>query len=311
MAEPIETGFTGVIWAARSTEQLSHDLGAGPGAAPMIEAGIAWAEIAASFAAAAFEYEGIVARLRDHWDSTVSGPLVESFTVLRDWLVDAAENASTNSVCCAAQATAHETARSVMPHGADITALESLKNTMEMVDAALGAALSAGAAQIEAELRTTASTAARVMHSYESATARLATPWPQSAPPRLVPTNILNDEPASSSVTAVQSSHTIRPIPAPGVGSLRALQGVSEHSGKVVNQPSTITGAATASATPTEQMSTGPVPLSSAATATGTSERTHTSRVIASAGAVATELDTEAAPPVLGASEHSPHTSTA
>ncbi|WP_280434397.1 PPE domain-containing protein [Nocardia carnea] len=186
MIEPPMPGFTGVIWAARPAEKLAHDLATGPGARPMAEAAAAWSRLAAVFGAAVIEYDRIMARMRDSWRSTESGPVIDRFATLRHWLVDTAAAAGRNAALAGGQAVAYEVACLAMPHMADIAALTATIRSLEQVGAALGAPLVATVADADAEQDLTKANAARVMHSYESASALLAVPWQQVRPPEIV-----------------------------------------------------------------------------------------------------------------------------
>lgn len=194
MVEPPVIGFTGVVWPARRTEQLSRDLTTGPGAAPLAEAGAAWTQLAATFGAAVVEYEQILVRIRAAWRSPDSEVVLERITRLRDWLADAATAAGQNATRTGSQAVAYEVARLAMPHIAEIAALEDLKQGIEQAGATLGAPLVAAAAQIEGEQDRAKANAARVMQSYESATTPLADPWPQQRPPVIATSTALEAE---------------------------------------------------------------------------------------------------------------------
>ena len=54
------TGFTGVIWDARTTDRLVSDLSCGVGSAHLIDAGHAWTSVAAEMADAAMEYLSLI-----------------------------------------------------------------------------------------------------------------------------------------------------------------------------------------------------------------------------------------------------------
>ncbi|WP_328409273.1 PPE domain-containing protein [Nocardia sp. NBC_00403] len=211
MVEPPVVGFTGVIWQARPTDQLARDLTTGRGAAPMAEAGAAWAKLAASFGAAVLEYDQIVAKIRESWRSTESEVVIERITTLRDWLADAAVAAGQNAGRAGGQAVAHEVARLAMPHIAEIAALETARQGIEQAGAALGAPLVAAAAEVDTQQDLVKSNAARVMQSYESATAPLATPWQHRQPPVIASSAALEAEQAGPART------TGAPGPGPGV----------------------------------------------------------------------------------------------
>lgn len=194
MVEPPVIGFTGVVWSARPTEELSRALTTGPGAAPMADASAAWTRLAATFGAAVVEYDRIVAEIRESWRSPESEVVLERITTLRGWLVDVAASAAQNATRAGSQAVAYEVARSAMPHMAEIAALEETKRGIEQAGAALGAPLVAAAAQIAGEQDLARTNAARVMQSYESATTPLANPWPQPRPPVIASSAALEAE---------------------------------------------------------------------------------------------------------------------
>jgi hypothetical protein len=202
MVEPPVIGFTGVVWPARRTEQLSRDLTMGRGGAPMADASAAWAQLAASFAAAVVEYDQIMSTIRESWRSSQSDAVVERITGLRDWLVDAAAAAGQNATRASVQAIAYEVARLAMPHVAEIAALEATKQSIEQAGAALGAPLVAAAAQVDDEQDLAKANAARVMQSYESATTPLATPWLQQHPP-VIATSVALEAEQSSAVAPI------------------------------------------------------------------------------------------------------------
>lgn len=204
MVEPPVIGFTGVVWPARRTEQLSRDLMTGPGAASLTEAGAAWTQLAATFGAAVLEYEQILVRIRAAWRSPDSEVVLDRITKLRDWLADAATAAAQNATRAGGQAVAYEVARLAMPHIAEVAALEDLKQGIEQAGAALGAPLVAAAAQVAGEQDRAQANAARVMQSYESATTPLAEPWPQQRPPVI----------ATSTALEAERNAATRPAPA-------------------------------------------------------------------------------------------------
>lgn len=211
MVEPPAVGFTGVIWEARPTEQLARDLSTGPGAKPMADASAAWARLGASFGAAALEYDQIVARIRQSWSSDESEAVIERIARLRDWLGEAAAQAGRNATHAGSQAVAYEVAALAMPHVDDVAALENAKRGVEQAGAALGAPMVAAAAELDSEQGIAKANAARVMQSYESATAPLAMPWEHPSPPMIASGVALEAEQAA----AQSSSQTSGPSPAP------------------------------------------------------------------------------------------------
>ena len=62
-------GFTNVVWASRSTEQLARDLTDGPGPSSVGEAGAAWVRVANELASVSTDFDKLLARLQTVWDS--------------------------------------------------------------------------------------------------------------------------------------------------------------------------------------------------------------------------------------------------
>ncbi|MEU4342648.1 PPE domain-containing protein [Nocardia sp. NPDC023852] len=310
MVEPPVAGFTGVIWEARPTEQLSRDLTTGRGAIPMAEAGAAWAELAVSFGAAVVEYDQIIAKIRESWRSAESSAAIDRIARLRDWLVDAAAAAGHNASRASGQAVAYEVARLAMPHVTEIAALEVAKRGIEQAGAALGAPLVAAAAQVDTEQNLAKANAARVMQSYESATTPLATPWHQQHPPVIASSAALDAERAAATPTSAPSAAG-RVTPATvGAG----FRGLAMPRAKAAYHTQTVAQAAsTQDVVPVRSTS---VPADSGAgrmmpggmppaAAMGAAERAVRAGAAASLGGEAVEIDAgiDVAPPVLGAAE--------
>ncbi|MGI5218903.1 PPE domain-containing protein [Nocardia sp. CA-290969] len=313
MIEPPIPGFTGVIWAARPAEKLAHDLTTGPGARPMTDAAAAWSRLAAEFGAAVLEYDRIMARMREAWRSTESGPAIDRFTTLRHWLVDAAAAAGRNAALAGGQAVAYEVAGLAMPHTADIAALTATIRSLEQVGAALGAPLVATVADTDAEQHLAKANAARVMHSYESASATLAEPWQQAQPPEIVSSTAWAAERSSA---APPVSGTTLPVSAAlsaatmgaGSGMPRAPRALSPYQAKTLTAaaPATVpvqSSPAAAQPAGTPMLPAGMSPSSALAGA----DRPGRAGVIDEDTDAAMEIDAgiQAAPPVLGAAETS------
>ncbi|WP_433491696.1 PPE domain-containing protein [Nocardia grenadensis] len=313
MVEPPVIGFTGVVWPARPTEQLSRDLTTGPGAAPMAEASRAWTQLAATFGAAVIEYEQIMIGLRESWRSPESEAVLERITGLRDWLVDAAAAAGRNAGHAGGHAVAYEVARLAMPHIVEVAALEDLKQSVEQAGAALGAPLVAVAAQVDGEQSLARANAARVMQSYESATTSLADPWTQQRPPVIATSAALEAEQSTARATASVVG------PATAGGRFAVLPGRAVSRAKVAYRARTVAQSVSApevvpakslaasSDSAASRMSPGGMgPAAGALGALGDGDR------VGRAGAVGTprpgaalnlEAGFDAAPPVLGAAE--------
>ncbi|MGW6724421.1 PPE domain-containing protein [Nocardia sp. NPDC055029] len=185
MIEPPKPGFTGVVWEAREPDRLARELGTGPGALPMAEAGVAWARLATGFGTAALEYEQILGVLRGAWQSTNSQAVLDRITALRDWLTEAATAAAINASRAETQAAAVELARLAMPDVAEIAAVTQAQQMLAQVGAALGAPVAAIAAHTDGAADVAKAGASRVMRAYEAATEPLSTPWQHEAPPVL------------------------------------------------------------------------------------------------------------------------------
>lgn len=209
------TGFTGVDWDARTSQQLATDLGHGPGPAPLVDAGLAWAQLSAELGEAALEYGAVLARLGVHWRSSHSHAALEKLTALAPWLGRAAAEAAENAGRAEAQAAAVAVARLTMPNLAEIDFVDDMR---EMATAATTVVpIIAGAtAQLERAVHEQRMRAARVMQAYETASEQVAQPWAGVAPaPGLVSDGPLNAEQAAER-RAAQGAHTsdhARPAP--------------------------------------------------------------------------------------------------
>ncbi|MBJ8338584.1 PPE domain-containing protein [Antrihabitans sp. YC3-6] len=197
MTEPTGVGFTGVIWEARATERLAHDLTDGPGAIPLADAGAAYARLAAGLAESALEYPQIVAAIQQAWQSNESANAAAQIAKFQQWLADAAAAAGANAVKAEAQAAAHQIARLAMPSAAEVSLTKAAKDGIEKAGAALGAPLVAAAAKVEADQQQAKDRASRVMETYEKATEPLSTAWDQAKPPQIATSVALDAERAA------------------------------------------------------------------------------------------------------------------
>lgn len=313
MIEPPVVGFTGVIWQARPTEQLSRDLTTGHGALPMADAGAAWAKLAASFGQAVLEFDQVVARIRESWTSEDSETAIERIGVLRDWLVDAATTAGHNATCAGGQAIAYEVAQLAMPHVVEIAALEAAKLAIEQTGATLGAPLVAAAARVESEQDLVKANAARVMESYESATSPLATPWEQQVPPVLVSSAPLDAEQAAAESNAVPMPTVSRGVMPSAMAGGIGIANLMPRVQFAYLAPTVAQSVAVSEATPM-QMSpvaadvvTGRTEPGAMAPISGSAQAPSTVRAAAAAIRSTDEFCTDAgpdvAPPVLGETE--------
>ncbi|WP_063130244.1 PPE domain-containing protein [Nocardia fusca] len=310
MIEPPIPGFTGVIWAARPAEKLAHDLATGPGVRPMAEAGAAWSRLAAVFGAAVIEYDQIMARMRDSWRSTESGPAIDRFAALRHWLADTAAAAGRNASLAGGQAVAYEVASLAMPHLDDLAALTAAARSLEQVGAALGAPLVATVADTAAEQDLTKASAARVMHGYESASASLAAPWQHVQPPEIVSSTAWEAErstapPVSGAVPAATMGagfgipRVPRPLSPYRTGASTPLVAAAPEAVPVQSSPA---------AAPSEAGRMVPAGMAPPSALAGADRAVRAGVIDEETGAVM-EIDTgiQAAPPVLGAAETSCH----
>ncbi|MGV9672647.1 PPE domain-containing protein [Gordonia sp. NPDC003504] len=216
------TGFTGVIWDARTPRRLADDLGAGPGAAPLHETAASWLRLADEFAGAAAEYASIVSRLREHWESGVAQPALDHLATFTGWLVVAAARATATAVTLGAQAAAVDAARLAMPDLGEIDLLASIADAALSVTAltplATGAAAHAERAVHDQRMR-----AARVMEAYEAAGTPLCTRPPVAAPaPIVVSDTALIAERHPAPRPPVQEHHHPNTASASGAGALAA-----------------------------------------------------------------------------------------
>lgn len=180
--EPPHIGFTGKIWDAVPAETLAKELVDGPGAAPMADAGMAWAKLAAGLTSASAEYQAILAAIGQGWVSGNGDEALNKMGVMQNWLTDIADAAAGNASKAEHQAAAYQIAKLAMPDVQDIAETQSTADHL-VQGAALGAPLVGAIAQIEHQIDTVRKQAARVMQTYEAATSPLAAPWQQSAPP--------------------------------------------------------------------------------------------------------------------------------
>ena len=201
------TGFTGVLWDARTTERLAADLGAGPGPVPLAEAGLAWAAVATELAEASAEYTAILARLGVNWQSDRSVAAVEHLSRLGRWFIEAAGEATEAAARAEAQAAAVTVARLAMPNLAEIDLVDGLR-TMATATVAVAPALGGAAAHAERAVQEVKVRAARVMENYEGASEPAARPWRAEHPaPNLVSPGPLEAEQAARE-TAARAAHT-------------------------------------------------------------------------------------------------------
>ncbi|MCX4093081.1 PPE domain-containing protein [Nocardia sp. alder85J] len=184
MVDPPQTGFTGTVWEAVPPEQLAQDLTTGPGAAPLAEAGLAYAALAAGLGEAATEYRAILSVMGDAWASSGNEDGLNQLAALSDWLDKTSAAAQSNAAIAARQAAAYEVARNTLPHIVEIT--QAVQAAEDLVRGSLlGAPLAGLLDAAEEQLDGIRQQAARVMQAYEEASEHLARPWQQEHAPEV------------------------------------------------------------------------------------------------------------------------------
>ena len=177
------TGFTGVVWEARPAQRLAADLvEGGAGATPSAQAALAWGCVAGVLADGGLDYAAILTRLGTGWESATSDHAFARLADFATWFTEvsaaAVENAGKATAQCAATTVAHAN----MPNLPEIAVTKGIRDTAATMGAALGAPIGGVAADAERALHDQKQRAARVMDTYEAASAPLAEPW---LPPRL------------------------------------------------------------------------------------------------------------------------------
>lgn len=188
-----DPGFTGVDWAARTTERLAGDLLGGAGAQPLTTAAQETARLASAYGTAAVQLDRLVVRLdgavdlgREESDVRRTGPLPEYARWLARHAADLAEYAAK----LAGQGAAYETAARAMPSVADAARIRTDRENAQAAAAAGGAepavaALVGAAADSERVEQQAHGTAAAVMAGFERAAEPLRAPWEFAAPPKV------------------------------------------------------------------------------------------------------------------------------
>jgi PPE-repeat protein len=214
--EPPQIGFTGKIWDAVSAETLAKELAAGAGAAPMADAAVAWGKLAAGLVSASAEYQAILDMLGQAWMSGNRDDALDKLRAMQDWLTDIADAAVGNAGKAEHQAAAYQIAKLAMPDVQDISETQATATHL-IHGAALGAPLVGAIAQVEHQIDGARKQAARVMQTYEAATAPLAHPWQQPAPPVVSSEHALLAERAAGQPTG-------RPAAVPAASSAGSVQ---------------------------------------------------------------------------------------
>ncbi|MBD0860864.1 PPE domain-containing protein [Gordonia sp. zg691] len=213
-------GFTGINWDARTSEQLAADLGTGPGPAPLVEAGMAWASLAVELGEAGVDFAAVITRLGVHWQSAHTSAAFEKLTRLAPWFAEASTEAAHNAARAQAQAAAVTVARMNMPDLAEVDIVEKL-HEIATTATAVAPIIAGAAAQAERAVQQQRMRAARVMQTYEQATEPVAKPWLSGrAAPDLVSGEPLAVEKAAAARAAAPS------VPSPVMPAVAPMPGM-------------------------------------------------------------------------------------
>lgn len=187
-------GFTNVVWASRSTEQLARDLTDGPGPTSVGEAGAAWVRVANEFASISTDFDKLVTRLRTVWDSQASTAAGQRLEEFGKWLQAVSLNAAANGQRAEEAAVANTVAVLAMPSVSEAIEAKTAQDMMASLAAYNGAVLTGNFAEFDEAATADQADAAAVMTQYEDAVSHLAQPWEQPAPPQVSKGNALNAE---------------------------------------------------------------------------------------------------------------------
>ncbi|SDU84748.1 PPE domain-containing protein [Gordonia westfalica] len=243
-------GFTGVNWDLRTSEQLATDLGAGPGPAPLAEAGLAWTALAAEVGEAGIGYAAVLTRLGLSWQSAQTSAVFERLTQFAPWFADTATEAIENAARAEAQAAATTVARLNMPNLAEVEVVEKLHEIATTATAVApiiaGAAAEAERAVVQQRMR-----ASRVMQAYENAAEPVGKPWASSRrAPELVTSQALAAEKAAAARAAAPKpvAPPATPVVPPMFGGLGGAYAPPAE--KLRYAPTVVASAVSPSATP-------------------------------------------------------------
>lgn len=195
-------GFTGVVWASRSTEQLARDLTEGPGPASVGGAGAAWVRVANEFASVSTDFDTLVARLRTVWDSQASGAAAQRLEEFGKWLQAVSLGAAANGQRAEEAAIANTVAVLAMPSVSEAIEAKAARDMMASLSAYNGAVLTGNFAEFDQAATADQANAAAVMTQYEEAVAQLAQPWEQPLPPEVSKGNALAAEQSAQGESA-------------------------------------------------------------------------------------------------------------
>lgn len=207
------TGFTGVVWHARTTDRLAADLATGVGPASLVDAGVAWAHVAAELAEVAVDYAAVLERIRDSWQSSHAHAALDQLETLGRWMADVAEDATVNAVRAEEQGAAAAVARLSMPATAEVELVDGLHDLARSVSA-VAPVISGAAAYAERARHDQRMRAARVMETYEQAATPAARQWHvEHRAPLLVSDAALHAERAAATVSTGTSDRAGRRTP--------------------------------------------------------------------------------------------------
>ncbi len=187
-------GFTNVVWASRSTEQLARDLTDGPGPASVGRAGAAWVRVANELASVSGDFDKLLARLRTVWDSQASSAAVQRLEEFGKWLQAVSLSAAANGQRAEEAAVANTVAVLAMPSVSEAVEARASQDMMASLAAYNGAVLTGRFAEFDEAATADQANAAAVMTQYEEAVAQMAQPWEQPPPPEVSKGNALAAE---------------------------------------------------------------------------------------------------------------------
>lgn len=101
----------------------------------MVEAGLAYAALAAGLGGAAAEYRAILSMVGDAWGSHSNEDGLAQLGRLADWLDEITTAAQRNAATAAQQAVSYEIAQIAMPHVAEVT--QAVQTAEEMIRGSL------------------------------------------------------------------------------------------------------------------------------------------------------------------------------
>lgn len=187
-------GFTDVVWASRSTEQLARDLTDGPGPASVGGAGAAWVRVANELANVSADFDKLLTRLRTVWSSEASGAAAQRLEEFGSWLQAVSVSAAANGQRAEEAAVANTVAVLAMPSVSEAVEAKAAQDMMASLAAYNGAVLTGTFAEFDEAATADQANAAAVMTQYEEAVAHVARPWEQPPPPDVSNGNALAAE---------------------------------------------------------------------------------------------------------------------